>query len=202
MNKKTLTKGARTRTALTNAALQCFAESGYHGASMRLIAERAGLKAVGGIYNHFSGKEEIFTEVVRIHHPVNQLALALADSDGVTLEALFRNAARRMVAQLGAGNGMVTVKLMFIEMVEFDGKHIAQLFEGLFPHVMRFMQRISLQQDELRKAPPPMIIRAFIGSIYAFFLTELLLAGTPITTTGDPDDLMDIFLHGALKAET
>ena len=202
MDKKTLTKGARTRTALINAALQCFAESGYHGASMRLIAERTGLKAVGGIYNHFYGKEEIFTEVVRTHHPVNQLAPALADSDGVTLEALFRDAARRMAAQLGADNGMALVKLMFIELVEFDGKHIAQLFESLFPHVMRFMQRISLQQDELRKAPPPVIMRAFIGSIYAFFLTELLLAGTPMTTTGDLDDLMDVFLHGALKAET
>ncbi len=169
---------------------------------MRLIAERTGLKAVGGIYNHFSGKEEIFTEVVRTHHPVNQLAPALADSDGDTLEALFRDAARRMVARLEAGNGMALVKLMFIELVEFDGKHITQLFEGLFPHIMRFMQRISLQQDELRKAPPPVILRAFIGSIYAFFLTELLLAGTPMTTTSDLDDLMDVYLHGALKAET
>lgn len=42
------------------AALELFSERGYHGASMRMIAERAGI-SVAGLYHHESGKHDLLT---------------------------------------------------------------------------------------------------------------------------------------------
>ena len=57
MTEETQTKGETTRIAIEDAAVKLFMEHGYHATSMRQIAEHAGL-ALGGIYNHFSSKEE------------------------------------------------------------------------------------------------------------------------------------------------
>ncbi|MBI9100036.1 MAG: TetR/AcrR family transcriptional regulator [Spirochaetaceae bacterium] len=46
---------------IIEAAIQEFVEKGYHGASLRSIANRAGLSK-GGIYHHFSSKDEILIE--------------------------------------------------------------------------------------------------------------------------------------------
>lgn len=51
-----------TRTSILKSAMEVFLEAGYQEASMRKIAERAGITA-GAIYKHFSGKEEMFDEI-------------------------------------------------------------------------------------------------------------------------------------------
>ena len=59
MKKEKQTKGEATRLAIEDAAIELFMEQGYHATSMRQIAKRAEL-ALGGIYNHFASKDEIF----------------------------------------------------------------------------------------------------------------------------------------------
>ena len=68
MSSENLSKGERTRQDILSAAHTLFLEQGYHGTSMRQIAYRAGI-ALGGIYNHFAGKEGIFTAVFEANHP-------------------------------------------------------------------------------------------------------------------------------------
>ncbi len=51
------------RFALLAAAAEVFAESGYEGARVQTIAERAGL-TTGAIYNRFSGKSELLLEAL------------------------------------------------------------------------------------------------------------------------------------------
>ena len=72
MAEETQTKGETTRLAIEDAAVNLFMEHGYHGTSMRQIAERAGL-ALGGIYNHFSSKEEIFEGIIVDKHPYKKI---------------------------------------------------------------------------------------------------------------------------------
>ncbi|MDO5690153.1 MAG: TetR/AcrR family transcriptional regulator [Tissierellia bacterium] len=51
-----------TRDRILEQALILFGESGFSGVSMRDIADRVGIKAAS-IYNHFSGKDEIFAQL-------------------------------------------------------------------------------------------------------------------------------------------
>ncbi|AXR74230.1 MULTISPECIES: TetR/AcrR family transcriptional regulator [Auritidibacter] len=50
---------------IAQAALSCFAVSGYHGTSIRKIAQTAGL-SVPGIYHHFGSKHEILVEICNV----------------------------------------------------------------------------------------------------------------------------------------
>src|SRR4029453_2552682 len=57
-------RGERTRQKLLESAERIFAELGYHDASIVKITEAAGV-AQGTFYLYFSGKQEIFEELVR-----------------------------------------------------------------------------------------------------------------------------------------
>lgn len=49
--------------SILEAALDCFVEQGYHGTSIRVIAERAGL-SVPGLYHHFASKQALLVAIV------------------------------------------------------------------------------------------------------------------------------------------
>lgn len=54
---------ATSRDAIAHAALDSFAELGFHRTSMRHIAGRAGV-TLGSIYHHFESKQEMLADVV------------------------------------------------------------------------------------------------------------------------------------------
>jgi AcrR family transcriptional regulator len=65
-------RGERTRERLLAAAEQVFAELGYHDASIVKITEAAGV-GQGTFYLYFTGKKEIFDElVIDLNHRVRQ----------------------------------------------------------------------------------------------------------------------------------
>ena len=93
----TVTRGERTQAEIIQAAHRLFLNHGYHGTSMRQIAVEAGI-ALGGIYNHFASKEDIFIAVLVEGHPFHDVMPALLSAEGETIEKFIRDAATRMVA--------------------------------------------------------------------------------------------------------
>ena len=72
MTDEILKKGERTRQIIMDSAYGLIIEQGYAATSMRQIAEKAGL-ALGSIYNHFSSKEDVFSDIVQERHPFFQI---------------------------------------------------------------------------------------------------------------------------------
>src|SRR6202044_2778353 len=58
---KVMTKGEQTRKKIVQAAAPIFNQHGYEGSSLSDLMEATGLKK-GGIYRHFSSKEELAAE--------------------------------------------------------------------------------------------------------------------------------------------
>ena len=58
---KLMTKGEQTRRKIVEAAAPIFNKCGYEGSSLNDLMEATGLKK-GGIYRHFSSKEELAAE--------------------------------------------------------------------------------------------------------------------------------------------
>jgi AcrR family transcriptional regulator len=198
MTDSTLTKGERTRQAIEEAAYELFLEQGYSATSMRQIAERAGI-ALGGIYNHFSGKDEIFQELIICRHPYLKILPIIQRAPGDTTEEFVRNSARTVQDELGRHPDFI--KLMFIEVVEFNGKHFPKLYDTIFPQVFPLLQRFTSAESGVRDMPLPQLIRAFMGSIMAFYLTEFLMASDqlpPSLREMSLEEFMDIFLYGIL----
>ncbi|MEP0806621.1 MAG: TetR/AcrR family transcriptional regulator [Chloroflexota bacterium] len=199
MPEETLTKGERTRLAIEDAAIELFMEQGYHATSMRQIAERAGL-ALGGIYNHFAGKDEIFEAIIVDKHPYKRILPLVMDVPGETAEEFLRNAFKITVTELG--KNPVYIKLMLIEMVEFNGRHGAVMLKEIAPKVLPMFEQMLKVRKGLRISNPAMFLRAFFGMIISYFITEMVISNSIISKLmpqDAADAYVDIFLHGILK---
>jgi AcrR family transcriptional regulator len=194
-------RGEETRARLLDAAYDEFRRSGYHGTSMRQIAQAAGM-AVGGIYNHFHSKEDIFAAVLDSRHPYHAILPALKAAEGATLEAFVHDAGRRIQAATRGVEDQL-LPLVFIELVEFQGKHLQDLIERFFPNIMGFAQTLAERPGPMRALPLPVVIRTLISLTIGYLMTDMFLKNSPVFKSVQIDwypQMLDIFLHGILAA--
>ncbi|MCB0079823.1 MAG: TetR/AcrR family transcriptional regulator [Caldilineaceae bacterium] len=189
-------RGQQTRERLLDAAVRLFAEHGYHGASMRQIAESADV-AVGGIYNHFRNKEEILTAVILAWHPLNLILPALATTEGQTLAEFIHNAAQHSVATFTARPELL--RIFMIELLDFDGQHLPQLFVTMGPKAISIHERLVALDERLAHLSPLAFTRIFLGTLIGFYISGRLLRRLPPPhgeQIGTVDDLVQIFMYG------
>ncbi len=200
MEETTLSKGKHTRQAILEAAYDLFLEQGYAATSMRQIADRSRL-ALGGIYNHFAGKEAIFAELIIERHPFQQILPVLLNTPAGDVESFVRNAARTMVSELGKRPDFI--KLMFIEIVEFNGRNMPDMLKNILPQVLPLIGKFGKDKKVLRPIPSFIFFRAFLGLFFSYYMTELLLSNTPAALIhGNAlDHFVEIFLHGVMVSE-
>lgn len=199
MPKEKLKKGETTRLAIEDAAIELFMEQGYHATSMRQIAERAGL-ALGGIYNHFASKDEIFEAIIVDKHPYKRILPLVMETPGETAEEFLRNAFTVTVTELG--KNPIYMKLLMVEMVEFNGRHGAGMLKEIFPKVLPVFEQMLKVRRGLRIANPAMFLRSFFGMIISYFITEMLIANSVVSKLMPKDAAdvyIDMYLHGVLK---
>ena len=197
---ESITKGERTRRQIIEAAHTLFLEKGYNGASIRQIADQADI-ALGGIYNHFSSKEEIFAAVFLERHPYLEVLPILDAAEGDDIETVLRDITQRMIDVLRERPDFLN--LMFIEIIEFQGSHIPSLLKITVPKLRGFVERfaeMSGNNEELRPLPIHIILRAFVGLFMSYIISEKLIGSLPPEFQTDSlNYFVDIFLHGILK---
>src|SRR5687767_3057624 len=84
------------RDEVLDAALEMFAERGFHGATMPEIAARAGI-ATGTIYRHFASKEALVNQLYQQHKRALAAALLENQPPGNDLRVLFNHLWWRLV---------------------------------------------------------------------------------------------------------
>jgi len=198
MSASATTKGELTRSAITEAAHELFITQGYNATSMRQIAKKAGI-ALGGIYNHFSGKEDIFKAVFLENHPYLEMIPALESAQGDTVEEFVRNAADQMMAAITRRPDFLN--LMFIELVEFKSVHVQEVFTETLPRGIGIVERLVNAEGNIRPIPTQMLIRTFIGLFFSYYLAESIFKNVaPVEFQEQAMDYyVDIFLHGILE---
>lgn len=198
-----LSRGERTRVAILEAAQELFLENGYSGTSMRQIAERAGGIAVGGIYNHFSSKEDIFRHLVEERNPYQLLHTALAEAEGETGPQLLADALRRI--QAIAIVHIDFIQLAYVDIQNFDGRAMLGVVESVLPVAIRFAQRVMAAGGLRPDLAPLVMMRLFISLLIGFALTERVgfLEGRPrldrlpnMSQDEWAAALVDLFLYG------
>lgn len=166
---------------------------------MRQVAQAAGL-TLGALYNHHANKDALFEEVFRTHSPFGLIPEALEGAAGDDAEALFLDAARRLKASVEARPDVV--KLVFIEVLEFNGRHIPAIVDDNGPIVLAFARRCRAVDPRLAEVPPHLLMRTFLGLLTAWFMADAFFAGKMPLNLSDlrVEDAVGIFVHGALRA--
>ena len=201
MPKEKLKKGEVTRLAIEEAAIELIIEQGYHATSMRQIAERADL-ALGGIYNHFKSKEEIFEAIIVDKHPYKKVLPLILAAEGETMDEFLGNAARVVITELSSQP--YYVKLLLIEIAEFNGAHGASLIKEIAPKILPVFEKLVKTRKDLRVTHPAILMRSFIGMVMSYMLTEIIISNSilnKLMPKNALDAYVDIYLHGILKGQ-
>jgi AcrR family transcriptional regulator len=180
--------------------LDLFLEQGFHGTSMRQVSRRAGV-ALAAIYNHTPSKEALFVELLSEFVPHRGLVAAMSHATGATVEALVSDATRRMAVALA--DQQANMRLMFIELLEFRGRHASFLAEEFLPGAALFVARLQGAEGRLRPYPPMIIARAFFGLVISYAVSVAFFKDIELVEF-NPDDLTafgNILLHGILDSE-
>ncbi len=188
---------SHSRAQIVAASHRLFLAQGFHGTTMRQIAKQSGM-ALGSLYNHFTDKDDLFRAVFEAYNPYPTLLLVLESSQGETAADLARTAARRMVNVLSARPDLI--KLVFIDVVEFQGDHLRQAYPSVAPRMQQFARRLRRDPSAIQPFSDDALLRAFFGLFYTFNMNEMLL-GKPTDSEGQAavlQELIEIYLGGIL----
>jgi AcrR family transcriptional regulator len=164
---------------------------------MRQVATAAGL-TLGALYHHFESKDALFEAVFADANPFALVPPALEASQGENVEALLQDAARRLHGSLHERSELL--RFVFIDLLEFQGRHIAGVLIANAPSVLAFVARAQALGSDLRPLPPYLLARSFIGLLSAWFLADVFFMGRmpPSLAELRIEDAVDVFLRGAL----
>jgi hypothetical protein len=123
----------------------------------------------------------------------------MSEATGDSVEALIGDSTRRVAAVLA--DQQTNLRLMFIELLEFQGRHAGFLAEELLPGALTFLRRLQQADGRLRPYPPMIIARAYFGLLLSYAVTVAFFRQVGLVEFR-PDDLTDlgnILLHGILE---
>jgi len=195
----TLSRGDQARAAILDAARHLFVTRGYHGTSMRAIAQAAGGRSVAGLYNHFATKEAIFVALIAERNPYDVLfgMLEEALANAHTLADFVHAALRQVLRVLPQHYDFL--QLAQIDLREFGGKNIAHLLQhAAFPRLLDLLRRVQTLPDAAQ-LDDLVWIRTLASLVIGFLVTEQM---APAGLFGDlsTDEwaarLADIVLYG------
>lgn len=164
---------------------------------MRQIAQEAHVTPAA-IYNHFDGKEAIFVALLAERVPQKALVRALSEVEGETAEGLIQDAFRRMAGAME--DQFDNLRLLFVELLEFQGRHARDVAEEFLPEAMSFMRRVVSAKGDLRPLDPMIAARAFLGLFMSYAITVAFFPRIPgfVARNSDLQELGDILLRGIL----
>lgn len=169
----------RSRQKIEAAAMKIFTRQGYHGTSMREIAQASGF-SIGNLYNHYPTKEDLFVTLVKKYEErFGALrAQALASVDDVFHPAQLERLANA-IKEIVVHNPNYW-RLMYIDVVEFGNKHFAHTYRGWAEQVERTLGaqlEKAAAQGPWGGMKPALAFTIIYLQFFTYFLVETLFRG-------------------------
>lgn len=139
-------RGSRTRTAITDAGLELFAEVGYHAATVDEIAHRSGVSRAT-LYQYFAGKDEVFvalmhrsgSALVELNRSLERLG---ADPEGYAelrrwlagWTQVFSRFAPIFIEWIHVDTPRAAVRSPAVEFIDGHTRHFARALEATGPY--------------------------------------------------------------------
>lgn len=195
-------RSERSRAHILEAALALFSHQGYRATSIREIAERAGV-STGNVYHHFRDKDAIFNELL------DQYWSAIEDPDLPFNRALASGAFPDNLEVIGeAARDMIVkfrrhVTLIYVDVVEFEGKHIQKFYGDMSGRFERFAEQHPSRDRSQARLREGVSLGAGLMLATRFFMNYFaveVLFGVPDHFGKDSKEMVaiiaDILRHG------
>lgn len=204
-NSEHLSRGERTRLAILDISERLFLKNGYNGTSMRQIARGAHV-ALGGIYNHFGSKEDIFRILLSERMPYPEFSDALMTIESTNGRQMLEEAFDRLVALMKLHEDYFA--LLLTDVREFNGRIIREQSVQILPAMVQFVQRV-LAAGGLRKDLHGFIlVRELLSLVIGYIITETIVTASsqPRLPQMPTDEevlagLKDMMLRGLIRPE-
>lgn len=202
-NEKLSPKSAQKRLDILANSLRVFAQEGFGGTDVQVIADLAGV-GKGTVYRHFGNKQKLFMATAK--HCLDML-------DEFVIERLGgREATEALPTQLGAIETLrqiaSAVALYYQhtpQAVEIMIQERAEFRETVFPTHLKHraenragvdeLIKAAIASGEIRKTDPNSVTNAYADLIYGSVISGCL-EGSKLKLVSRVDAAMDIFLAG------
>lgn len=200
---QTVSRGEQARAEILEAAKALFLANGYHGTSMRAIAEASGGRAVAGLYNHFPTKEAIFRALIEERNPYGVLIETVG---GVVARARtvpeFVDGVLRAVLDVMPRH-YDFLQLAQIDIREFEGRNLQRVLEQFFPSLLVLLRRVQALPGG--RPVPDVAWARLLGSVtIGYILTEQLAPPSVFRVLSREewtDLFIDMVLHGLAQPD-
>ena len=161
---------------IENAALRVFTRQGYHGTSVREIADEAGI-SLGNIYNYYKTKEQIFESMVQRYDQrmaklqASTLTPLLGSLDPDNLVLLSKAVREIVYAHPDYW------RLMYIDVVEFGNRHFAHIFRDFSANLKRLSPDAFNQKNGKGEIDKTVAFTAIYLQFFTYYLVEKLFGG-------------------------
>ncbi len=158
-------KGTRARTSILDAAEHLLVLRGFHGTSMRDIAEAAGLPLASVVY-HFARKEQLYGAVLEEISGELGVSLAVAlEEDGRSWELRLDALARSLVAWTAESPGRV--KLLLRELLDNPARVAKAERLPLAPVLLRLTEFAGggMRAGAFRRGVPETAVLHLVGAV-------------------------------------
>ena len=178
---------------ITLAALAVFAEYGYHGATMKQIAQATGL-SYGLVYHYFPSKAAVFRFVIESSFEQSlKGATAILSAPGNAWEKIVQ-LSTFLVQEAVKGEASAYFLVVLHAMTQ--GKRIPGFFEVVVERIERYYEalapliREAQQSGEAKKGDPKVLATTYFSLVQG--LSLLSVQGTGIEQQITPDMLIGV----------
>lgn len=166
---------ARNKRKIEDAALALFTRKGFHGTTVREIAERAGV-SMGKLYIYYETKEDIFIDLVE------RLGKHMEELREKQLMPYMRSPDPESLRKLAKAIGRIVSenldywRLMYIDVVEFRHKHFIHGFREIAGGLRTYSTALfrSSRIPFPRGVDPGLAYTSVYLQFVTYFLIELL----------------------------
>lgn len=179
-----------------DAALALFSKQGFGATSMRQISDDSGV-SMGNLYHHFPNKEAIFERLLqrywqRLQQPDQPLQKLFARAD-------FPDDLEEMAGHIEdvVESNIPYIRLIYIDVVEFDGNHIRAFYEGMasrFKDVYGESLRARKEAGEFGDVDPMVGVIMATRWLFYFFTVEKCF-GAPMHFGMEPEKATREFIR-------
>jgi TetR/AcrR family transcriptional regulator, cholesterol catabolism regulator len=182
------------RLQIMETALKVYAEKGFKSASIKDIAEAAGISQ-GLMYHYFKSKEDLLAQTIKRYSFISELREILNDKEDRPARDLLMEIANKFLSTLEEKNALVRI---LIRDVAFDPE-LSDAWSEMFHEGVALLKKYldnRVGRGEFKPHNTEVTARGMLSSVVMFHITRDIFRDSRVTRKEYIDGILDTVLSG------